>query len=118
MQAREISCHKCGHVWSFEPPMGRRDSCPHCGQDSRVCLNCKFHDRAAYRECREEQAEWVKEKDRGNFCGWFDACVRTKKEDPAAAAKARLEAAFGGAQEPLPAANLAAELESFLKSKK
>jgi hypothetical protein len=98
--------------------MGRRDSCPKCSQDSRVCLNCKFHDRSAYRECREEQAEWVKEKDRGNFCGWFEAIVQGKKEDPAASAKARLEAAFGVSEDPLPTANLAAELENFLKSKK
>ena len=53
--------------------MGRGDVCPKCGNDSRVCKNCRFFDLNSYRSCREEQSEWVKEKDRGNFCGFFES---------------------------------------------
>jgi hypothetical protein len=70
---KTIACHHCKHVWTFEPPMGRGDVCPKCGNDSRVCKNCRFFDLNSYRSCREEQSEWVKEKDRGNFCGFFES---------------------------------------------
>jgi hypothetical protein len=35
-------------------------------------LNCRFYDSQAHRECRESQAGWVKEKDRSNFCTYFN----------------------------------------------
>ena len=66
-----IVCHACNHSWTFEPPMGRRDECPACHTDSRVCLNCIHYDTSAHHECRESQAEWVREKESGNFCGYF-----------------------------------------------
>jgi len=126
MPDKLIVCHKCSHAWSFVPPLGRRDMCPACQSDSRVCRNCVFFDPGSYRECREEQAEWVKEKDRGNFCGWFDAKSTGKApgDDPAAKARAKLEAAFSGIPEPLgderaqTTASLTSDLEKFLKSRK
>jgi hypothetical protein len=57
----------------------------------RVCLNCVRHDpRAAY-ECREPRAEPVLEKDRANFCEWFDFARRkfTPKATPDRTAEAR-----------------------------
>ena len=97
MSAKSIFCHKCNHVWEFVPPMGRREECPSCKSDSRCCLNCQFHDRAAYRECREEQAEWVKEKTAGNFCGFFAANTNRRGTTPEAeATRAKLESLFGG----------------------
>jgi hypothetical protein len=42
-------------------------------------LNCVRHDpRAAY-ECREPRAEPVPDKDRANFCEWFDFARREFK---------------------------------------
>ena len=34
-------------------------------------MNCQFYDRGAYHECTESQAEWVRDKEEGNFCSYF-----------------------------------------------
>lgn len=84
-------CHHCGWVWPHRSAPGRSDVCPQCQRDLRVCLNCRRHDpRAAY-ECREPRAEPVSDKDRANFCEWFDFAERvfTAKTGPDPAAKAR-----------------------------
>jgi len=66
----ELACWKCGASVP-ESNLGRQDSCEKCGADTRVCLNCRHYDRAANNECREEQAERQVEKEKGNFCEWF-----------------------------------------------
>jgi hypothetical protein len=70
-------CHRCGCGWTFTAPPGRGESCPECRSDLRVCLNCRHHDRHAAHQCRERRAEPVEEKDRGNFCEWFEFAERT-----------------------------------------
>ncbi|MDE3098611.1 MAG: hypothetical protein KGJ88_03995 [Verrucomicrobiota bacterium] len=47
-----------------------------CRSDLRVCLNCVHYDARAAHQCRERRAEPVLEKDRGNFCEYFDFAVR------------------------------------------
>ncbi len=63
-------CHKCGTVIEQEFT-SRRDECPTCGSDLRVCLNCSLYDKNRANECFEPQAEKVKEKDRANYCDYF-----------------------------------------------
>jgi len=65
------SCFSCGKDTGIIEKPGRRDTCPSCGSDLRVCLNCRFYDMAAYNECREPAAERVVEKDKANFCDYF-----------------------------------------------
>ena len=69
------------HCWSCQtalPPTapgrkpGRQDTCPRCHAALHCCRACRFYDPNAHHECREPQADWVKEKDRANFCDWFD----------------------------------------------
>ncbi|MBF0179974.1 MAG: hypothetical protein HQM03_08120 [Magnetococcales bacterium] len=50
---------------------GRSDTCAACSSDTRVCLNCRFHDPGSYNECRESVAERIVEKERANFCDFF-----------------------------------------------
>lgn len=72
-------CHHCGWTWPYQGQPGRNDTCPQCSRDLRVCLNCVRHDpRAAY-ECREPRADPVTDKDRANFCEWFDFARREFK---------------------------------------
>lgn len=104
--------------------MGRRDVCPKCSNDSRVCRNCRFFDLSSYRNCREEQAEWVKEKDRGNFCGYFDPVATQAANKSLQDAKSRLDALFGGGTgsdtgggPTSQAPDLSGELEAFLKKR-
>lgn len=63
-------CYKCGNPVSLEF-ISRRDECRSCGSDLRVCLNCSFFDESKANRCKEPQAEWVKEKDRANYCDYF-----------------------------------------------
>jgi transposase len=63
-------CHACGTVIELEF-VGRRDECPKCRKDLRACLNCDFYEEGRANNCREPQAETVKEKDRSNFCSFF-----------------------------------------------
>jgi hypothetical protein len=65
------ACHKCRKELSIGREVGRKDECPHCHADLRCCLNCKFYDRSAPKQCREPIAELVREKDRANYCDHF-----------------------------------------------
>ncbi len=64
-------CHACQKEIESDTTVGRRDSCPFCGNDLHVCRNCRFYDHGSYNDCREPQAERVVEKDRSNFCDYF-----------------------------------------------
>lgn len=55
--------------------VGRRDECPKCRADARVCKNCKHYDPKVYNECRETAADVVREKDRANVCDYFQPGV-------------------------------------------
>ena len=60
-------------------------------------MNCRFYDEAAYNSCRESRAERVIEKDRSNFCDYFefrDSQGDTKR-DSAEEARKRLDELFG-----------------------
>lgn len=65
------TCFKCKKELSPGREIGRRDVCPFCSADLHCCLNCRFYDRSASRQCREPQAELVREKDKANFCDFF-----------------------------------------------
>lgn len=67
-----IACYRCGASLSaLSLPLSRRDQCPDCSADLHVCKMCRFFDRTVPRQCREDGAEDVTEKERPNFCDWF-----------------------------------------------
>ncbi len=63
-------CHKCQAVVDLESVFFR-DECGKCGSDLHVCLNCEFYDEGKSNRCREPQAEYVRERDRANYCSFF-----------------------------------------------
>lgn len=65
-----LSCYNCGASLG-ESDFGRRDSCEKCGRDTRSCKNCKHYDTSRNNQCREEQAPRQVEKEKSNFCEWF-----------------------------------------------
>lgn len=65
-------CFSCKRELTLSGKPGRGEVCPACGADIKVCLNCRFYDEFANQQCREPNTEWVKEKDRGNFCEYFE----------------------------------------------
>lgn len=70
-------CHACKKELSLGREIGRRDECPFCHADLHCCMNCRFYDRSAPKQCREPQADLVREKDKANFCDFFVFSDRT-----------------------------------------
>ena len=66
----QLKCFSCGTEMSFTDKVSRRDECPKCRADVRVCKNCQFYDAKVYNECRETSAEVIREKERANLCDY------------------------------------------------
>ena len=64
-------CWKCKKEIIKESAITRQETCAFCQAYLHCCLNCLFYDKFTHNECREPQAEWVNEKDMGNFCEFF-----------------------------------------------
>lgn len=64
-------CRACRKELSLGREVGRRDECPFCHADLHCCLNCTFYERTAPKQCREPVAEYVRDKERANFCDYF-----------------------------------------------
>ena len=87
----KLVCFSCQKEVSVSDRIGRRDECD-CGADQHVCKNCGLYDVASYNSCRESSADVVQDKERSNFCDFFEPGgvveVKNKKEDLLAAAEA------------------------------
>lgn len=68
----EIACFRCGvSLASMSLPLSRQDQCPSCSVYLHVCMMCGCFDKSVAKQCREDDAEEVHEKERANFCEWF-----------------------------------------------
>ncbi|MGA2478922.1 MAG: hypothetical protein ABSG63_09260 [Spirochaetia bacterium] len=79
------ACHFCGTVVENPREVYRSSSCPKCGKDLKICLNCRFYSPGAHWDCAESIDELVKDKDRANFCTFFSFRA-TQKAAPGAGA--------------------------------
>lgn len=96
MSAIAIRCHACKTEHTFQGNVPFRAECDKCSADLHVCVTCRFYDRYAENECREDQADPVATKDRRNLCEyWKPIAIGADVDDEAARAKAKLAAAFG-----------------------
>ncbi len=99
----KLACYRCGaSLEALSLPLTRRDQCPECSADLHVCRMCAHYDRNVARQCREDGAEDVTEKERPNFCEWFKPSSKAfdpARKSEADAAKAALDALFGGGDE-------------------
>lgn len=75
----------------------RTSTCPACGRDLHICLNCKFYSESSHNRCIEPKAEFQRTRDKANFCDYFlfkenniMISADTEKED----ARKRLENLF------------------------
>ena len=98
-----LSCWRCGAgLAGLSLPLARLDECPACTMPLHVCRMCRYFDAGVPRQCREDDAEEVREKERPNFCDYFtpspDAFSPTAR-DADAEARRRLESLFGGGDE-------------------
>ena len=97
--SHNISCFRCGaSLAAMSLPLSRQDECPECSVYLHVCRMCKDFDPTVPRQCREDGAEDVTEKDRVNFCDWFspsDTAFDAIKKDQADSARQSLDTLFG-----------------------
>ncbi len=91
-------CWKCGGpLLDLLLPLPRHEECPHCQAQLHVCRMCVFFDTASAQQCREPVADLVSDKQRANFCGYFqiNPYAFTASTDQADASRRELEAVFG-----------------------
>lgn len=90
-------CFACGKPLEDVEQPGRSEVCPHCRSDVHCCLNCFLYDEYAENRCRESSAEWVKDREKNNFCEYFsfrDSSGPGKTRQAQQDARAKLEALF------------------------
>ena len=97
--AHSIACYRCGaSLAALTLPLSRRDQCPSCAADLHVCSMCVHFDAAVPRQCREDDADDVTDKEKLNFCDYYspsaDAFDPARKAE-ADAARAALDGLFG-----------------------
>lgn len=96
--AHNIHCYRCGaSLAALTLPFSRQDECPGCQNYLHVCKMCVHYDRSVPRQCREDGAEDVTDKDRLNFCDWYKPSEKAFDADRKAdedQARASLDALF------------------------
>jgi len=71
--SKTVACFSCGVANSFVDRLSLKAECEKCGEDLHCCKNCRFYDVGAYNECKESSADVVREKERANFCDYYQA---------------------------------------------
>jgi hypothetical protein len=92
-----LTCWKCGgSLAEFSLPFGRAEYCRACRAELHVCRMCRFYDTTKSRQCAEPVAEPVQDKERANFCGYFEPVAGRFAPQGAGSdsARAALEALF------------------------
>jgi hypothetical protein len=96
-----LRCFRCGaSLDKLTLPLSRRDECPECSIHVHVCKMCQHFDAAVPKQCREDDAEEVVEKEKVNFCEWFSPSASAfdpARADKASRAQSELAALFGEA---------------------
>lgn len=94
-----LRCYRCGEsLAALSLPLLRLDECPACTVPLHCCRMCEFFDPRVPRQCREDDAEDVKEKSNANFCAWFKPGADRYDPSFTAAenrAQSQLDALFG-----------------------
>ena len=72
----KMVCHNCGREIKLITKVARTEECPNCKADMHCCKNCRFFDPGRNNQCTETQAEYVRQKDRANFCDYFEPSNR------------------------------------------
>ena len=65
-----------GHCWHCGEKLTSHDysreaRCPACSKATHSCRNCSFYDPGRSNECSEPIADFVSDKERANFCDYF-----------------------------------------------
>ncbi len=95
----DMQCWKCGiELKNVLLPFSRYEECSSCKADLHVCISCRHYDTKVSDACREDQADFVLDKDKANFCDHFRVNPKAHVEQDnteSRQAKAQLAALFG-----------------------
>jgi hypothetical protein len=61
----------CGKQIEIDKYFSKKSTCPKCGGDLHICLNCKFYSETSHNKCLEPKAEFQKSREKANFCDYF-----------------------------------------------
>lgn len=67
-----IECYSCKKTIGIEGKIGFRQDCDQCGHDLHSCVQCQHYDPKVYNECREPMADRILEKQKANYCEFFN----------------------------------------------
>ncbi len=73
------NCWNCGAGLSSHE-YGRETSCLKCGKSTRVCRNCRWYAPGRPNACEEPVADPVMDKERPNFCSFFESVAAPGSE--------------------------------------
>jgi hypothetical protein len=59
----------------------RTTLCNSCGKELHSCLNCRHYNKGKPYDCSESIQEPVTQKDRANFCDYFQINLQSSRED-------------------------------------
>jgi hypothetical protein len=114
-----LQCQFCGAAVTLAAPIPRESSCENCRRDYHSCRQCRHYDPSRHNACRETQADMVEDKERRNFCEFFDfnpAPIRPGADKSRATdARAKLEGLFGGTAPKPSTADARAKLDALFK---
>lgn len=117
-----LQCQFCGAAVTLDAPIPRESSCESCRHDYHSCRQCRHYDPSRNNSCRETEADLVEDKQRRNFCEFFDfnpAPFRAAAgADRAASARAKLEGLFGGPAPKQAPTDARAKLDALFKKPK
>ena len=65
------TCHFCGASVDEQFKIMRSSICSTCGKDLKICRNCRFYKSEVRWSCTETIDEPVSDKERANFCAYF-----------------------------------------------
>jgi rRNA maturation protein Nop10 len=93
------TCALCSKEVEVGRTLSRKETCPHCGGDLHICLNCRFYSETSHNKCLEPKAEFQRTRDRANFCDYFQyreggGASAGSGSDAAAEAKRKLDDLF------------------------
>ena len=117
-----LQCQFCGSAVTLAEPIPRESSCEKCLHDYHSCRQCRHYDTSRRNSCRETEAEMVEDKERRNFCEFFEFNPKPfagagKQADRASQARAKLEGLFGGAAPKESKADARAKQDALFKKK-
>ena len=80
MITMEGNCWHCGQALSGAD-YARENRCQACDRATHACRNCRFFAPGRPNECQEPLVERIVDKERANFCGYFEAASHAPSTD-------------------------------------